>query len=107
MEEESNIIKRGTVESFAIKDVCGESLFVVLKSDDPVFNGVRGEDVMNMDVFGLSDAMGTVNSLSVNGMVPPRVNEDDVIGGSDVESDSATLNVDEKDFECGVIIELA
>ena len=55
----------------------------------------------------MPDAMGPVRRLIFDRRVPPGVEEEDVIGGGEIEPGSARLERDEEHRRPGVVLELA
>ena len=45
----------------------------------------------------LADSMGAIDRLRLDRRVPPRVQQEDVLGGGEVQSESASLQADEKE----------
>ena len=48
------------------------------------------------DVLTLSDAVGTVGGLLLDGGIPPWIQMNDIVGTREVETQSASLEADEK-----------
>jgi hypothetical protein len=56
------------------------------------------------DVVGLADAVGAVDGLGFSGRVPPRVEQEAVVGFDEVQSESADLEAYQEN-RCGPILE--
>src|SRR6185312_16370499 len=63
----------------------------VLEREDPLLDGVGGDQAIDEDRPGLTDAMGPIGGLGFDGGVPPGVAEEDVVGGGQVEAAAAGL----------------
>jgi hypothetical protein len=62
----------------------GDIIFSVLEGGNPIFDGVTGVNIMNMNGFGLTEAMASIMGLFVEGFIPPGVKEDNMIGLGDI-----------------------
>src|SRR5262249_5918091 len=51
---------------------------------------------------GLADAVCPVDSLHLDGGVPPRVEQKDVIGGGQIEPEASGLQADQKNAACRI-----
>ena len=73
------------------------TLFGLMQRDDFLFDGIGGYDAIDGDGFLLSDAVGAVARLLFDGRVPPRVEMNHIVGGSQVQTQSARLQTDEEE----------
>lgn len=101
-----DIFSRGSLDIDGMKKEGSDSILFLLEHENPFFDGAVGVEVVNEDVFGLSDAMSTISGLVFDGSIPPRVEEDDVIGRGDIETNAAGVQADEKNFGRGIGLEL-
>ena len=65
--------------------------------DDLLFDGVAGDQPVDHDVAGLADAVGAVDGLGLGGRVPPRVEQEAVVGLGEVQAEAAGLEADQED----------
>ena len=56
-------------------------------------------------MLGLADAVRAVDGLGLDGRVPPRVEQVDVLGGGQVQAQAAGLEADQEDRAVGVVLE--
>ena len=68
----------------------------VMQTYDFLFDGVFADQMIDGDGLMLSDSVGAVGGLLLYGRIPPRVEVDDVVGGCEVESESACLQTDKE-----------
>ena len=87
-------------------DGVGELAFVLLEGDDFFFDRVLGDEAAGVDSPGLADAVGAVDGLLLDGGVPPGVEEEDVVGGGEVEAEAAGFEADEEELAVVVILEV-
>jgi hypothetical protein len=80
----------------------GEVAFGLLEEENFFLDGVAGDEAVGEDGFGLTDAVGTVDGLGFDGGVPPWVEEEDVVGGGEVEADAAGFEGDEEEGAGGI-----
>lgn len=83
-----------------------EELLSFLELKNAFFDGVLDDETSNSHRSGLSDAVHAVNGLCFNGRRPPRVEDEDVVGLSQIESKSTSLHGDEEDAGLGVGLEV-
>ena len=67
-----------------------------LECHDFFFDGSLRDEPVDDDGPGLTDSVGAVDGLRLDGRVPPRVEQDDVVGLDEVEPDTARLERDEE-----------
>ena len=65
-------------------DGVGEVFLGLLQFEDFVLDGVFGDQAVGEDSFRLANAMRAVDGLSLGGGVPPRIENEDVIGRGQV-----------------------
>jgi hypothetical protein len=68
-----------------------------VEGEDALFDGVGGDEAVDGDGAVLADAVCAVGGLLFDGGVPPGVEEDDVVGGGEVEAEAAGLEGDEEE----------
>ena len=56
-------------------------------------------------MLGLADAVRAVDGLGLDGRVPPGVEQEDVVGGGQVQAEAAGLEADQEDRAVGVVLE--
>ena len=59
-----------------------------------------------MTCAGLADAVGAVDGLVFDGGIPPRIEEDDVAGGGEIQAEAAGLQRDEEDGGAFALLEI-
>ena len=69
-----------------------------MQLEDLLLDGVGAYKPDHSNVPLLPYSMGTVCSLILDGRVPPRVHQDDVIGGSKVETQSSSLEANKEEL---------
>ena len=75
----------------AFEERVGEGTLGVVETENLLFDGVFGNEVIDGDLLLLADAVGAVGGLLFDGRIPPGVKVDDVIGPSEVEAEAARL----------------
>ena len=91
--------------AFAADHLGGEGAFLLLETQDFLFDAVAGDQLVDEDGPCLADAMGAVGGLRLDGGVPPRINVDHVVGGGQVQADAARLQADQKEGQLGRVLE--
>ena len=61
-----------------IESSVDEIALLLLQSQNTIFNSVRNDDAMHVDLVLLPDAVSTVNSLLLDEGVPERIENDDL-----------------------------
>ena len=74
-----------------------------MEVDDHVLDGVVGDESVDGDGSALSDAVSAVGGLVFDSWVPPGVEDDDVVGLGEVESESAGAEADEEGVSVAVL----
>ncbi len=77
-------------------------LFALLEVEDLFFNGIFRDEPVDEDRFLLSDAVCPVCGLSFYGGVPPGVQDDDVVGGGEVQSEAPGFECEQEEWCIGV-----
>lgn len=67
-----------------------------MELDDFLLNRVSGNGAVDRDQSLLTDPVGPVGGLILDGRVPPRVHMDDVVGGGEIKPQSADLQDDQE-----------
>ena len=70
----------------ARKKRVGQIAFGFVEAQDFLLNGVARNQVIDGHVLVLSDAVGTVGGLLLDGGIPSRIQVDDVVGVGQVEA---------------------
>lgn len=65
----------------SVVEAGSEILLAALKLADAFFDSAGGDQVIDHDLFILTDAAGAVGGLFFDGGIPPRIVVDDGIGG--------------------------
>ena len=68
-----------------------------MELDDLLLDSALGDEAVDGDGILLSDAVGAVRGLLLDGGIPPRIEVDDIVGGSKVQSQSARFQTDEEE----------
>jgi hypothetical protein len=63
----------------------------LLQREDALLDGVLRDEAVDDHRLVLADAVGAVGGLIFDGGVPPRVEQEDVVGGGEVEAGAAGL----------------
>ena len=93
-------------EGFFLDDGVGEGGFVALEGEDFLLHGVGGDEPVGDDGLGLADAMRAVDGLSFDGRIPPRIAEDNVAGGGEVEAGAGGFEREEENRFGAIALEL-
>jgi hypothetical protein len=64
---------------------------------DLFFNRILYNETINGDGAALPDPMRTVGGLVFDSRIPPRIEVDDVIGGSEIETGAPGLEADQEE----------
>lgn len=75
--------------------VCQVAL-LLLKLENLLFDGVRCDEAVCEHLLRLTDSVRAVDSLCLDGWVPPRIEEEDIVGGSDREPNASCLQADQE-----------
>ncbi len=84
----------------------GLLLLVDLSRVHDLLDCAGGNEAEDLDVAGLADAVGAILGLQVVGRVPVRIDDDDFVGGGDVEPYAAGFGADQEDEGGGVAVEV-
>jgi hypothetical protein len=71
--------------------VTARAALALLEFEDAVLDGVLGDEAVDEHGAVLADAVGAVGGLIFDGGVPPGVEQEDVVGGGEVEAGAAGL----------------
>src|SRR5436309_4774934 len=69
--------------------VVEELAFAFEDVGDAAFDGAGGDEASDDDGFLLADAVGAVDGLILDSRVPPAIEEEDVVGGLQIQADAA------------------
>ena len=69
---------------------------LVLKLENFFFDGIFADEAENKDVVLLAYAMSATHGLVFDGRVPPIVEENDTVGRGEVETETASLQTNQK-----------
>ena len=67
-----------------------------MQLEDLFFDRVAGDEAVGDDRFLAADAVGAVDGLRFDGGVPPGVEQEDVVGVGEVQSEAAGFEADEE-----------
>ena len=76
-----------------------------MEREDAFFDGVAHDQPDDVHAARLPDTVRPVGGLIFDGGVPPRVEDDDGVGGREVDPDAAGLQAEEEDAHLGIGIE--
>jgi hypothetical protein len=68
-----------------------------MQLDDLLLDRVLGDQTVNGNGSRLADAVRAIGGLALDGRVPPRVEVNDVVGGSEIEPEAACLEAHQKE----------
>ena len=80
----------------AVEEAVGQCPFCLVQGHYFFFDRVPGDQPVNGNRPFLTDPVGAVGCLVLHGRVPPGIHVDDVIGGGQVQPESAGFQADEK-----------
>src|SRR5262245_15211923 len=97
-EQQLQILPRQAREQamVGLDDGVGEIALGLLQLQDLLFNGVAGDDAAGEDGPGLADAVRAVDGLRLDGGIPPRIEQVDVVGGGEIEPQPSRLEADQE-----------
>ena len=81
------------------------SRLLLLQLEDLLLDRVARDQPVGEHLPGLADAVRAVDGLGLDGRVPPRVEEEDVVGRGQVEAEPAGLEADQEERAVGVGLE--
>ena len=107
---DSNFSRSSTVKSFIrltsdLQNRVGQRAFLPLQLGDFFFDRVAADEAVGEDVARLAHAVGAVDGLGFDGRVPPGVEQEDVVGGRQVEAQAARFEADQEDAALRVGLE--
>ena len=79
------------------KDAVGESAFALVQAQDFLLDGVVADEMIDGDSLLLTDAIGAVCGLLLDGGIPPWVEMNDIVGCRQIQTYTACLEADEED----------
>ena len=79
-------------------------LLALLELQDFFFDAVAANHFIGENVFVLPDAVGSVDGLLLHGGIPPGIDEENVVGGGEIEAGIARHEADEKDVAIVVFL---
>ena len=94
------------VASTALVDGGGQFAFFGLKPDNLFLHRATGEQAVNRDRAGLADPVGAVRRLGLGRGIPPGIEVDHYVRGSEVEAVSAGLETDQENRRTIRLLEL-
>ena len=69
---------------------------VCLQLGDLLLDRVPRDQAVGEDVPRLADAVRAVDRLRFDGRIPPRIEQEDVVGGGEVQAEAAGLQADQE-----------
>jgi hypothetical protein len=81
----------------AIKHFCRKITLASMQIKDLFFNRILYNETINGGGTALSDPMRKVGGLVFDSRIPPRIEVDDVIGGSEIETGAPGLEADQEE----------
>ena len=96
-QQANHVVSRDLTEHVGIlQQGVGHAPLVLVQADDFLLNGSCGNEPIDGDRPLLSNAVGAVAGLVLNGWVPPGIKVYHKVGSRQVESQSASLQADEE-----------
>src|SRR5688572_28392095 len=84
----------------AVYEVIADLAFALLEDGNLMFDSTGGDRLVDGDGAGLVDAVVAVDSLGLDGGIPPWVVKDDGVGRCQVEADAAGFEADQEYRYC-------
>src|SRR5204863_768324 len=97
--------KTGHERFLAVDGGVDRRTFFFLQPQDFVFDCVAGDQLVGSDDTGLSDAMGAVGGLRLDGGIPPGIEMNNGVGGGEIQADAARFQADQKNWNRGIALE--
>ena len=82
-----------------VDDRVGQVALALLQLQHLFLDRVLGDQAIGEDLAGLADAVGAVDRLRLDGRIPPRIEQEDVFGGGEVQAKAAGLEADEEQLQ--------
>jgi len=82
----------------AVQDTADEFSFVFVHRQDLLFNRVPGDEAIDGDGSLLTQAVGAVGGLILDGRVPPWIHVDDIIGCGQIQTGPARFEGDQEEI---------
>ncbi len=89
----------------ALRMASARSRLLLLELEDLLLDRVAADQAVGEDVLRLADAVRAVDGLGLDGGVPPGVEQEDVLGGRQVQAEAAGLQADQEERAVGVVLE--
>jgi len=80
-------------------------LFFLFESLNFFFDCADGQKTININGFGLADAVSAIYRLVFYARIPPWIEDDHRIGGRQIQSCAAGFQADKKHGDCRIGIE--
>ena len=78
---------------------------MLLQLQDLLFNSIAGDELVGENFPLLTNAVSTVDGLCFHCGVPPGIEDEDVVGFREVETQTAGLDGDQENFQVWILIE--
>ena len=79
-----------------VDDRVGQFALLLLQLQHLFLDGVAGDQAVGEDRLRLADAVRAVDGLRLDGRVPPRIEQEDILGGGEIQAQSARLQADQE-----------
>ena len=86
-------------------DGIGKAAFFHLEFGDFFLDSATTDQAIGEDLFGLTDAVGTVDGLRLDGGVPPRVQQEDIVCRSQIQTEAAGFQANQKQWAIRIVLE--
>ena len=83
----------------------GEATLLDLEFGDFFLDGAATDQAVGKDLLGLADAVRAVDRLGFDGGVPPRVQEEHVIGGREIQTEATGFQADQEQRAVRIVLE--
>ena len=113
VEGAGSVLGKKVVQVFARK-VAGKSLFAqnvrdglglaLLQLPNLLLDRAGSDQAIGVDGVRLADAMGAVDGLGFDSGVPPRIIEDDVAGGGQIQTGTGGAKAEEENGAVGIVL---
>jgi hypothetical protein len=87
------------------EDGFGQTALALLELEHFLFDGVLGNQPIGEHLARLADAMRAIDRLRFDRRVPPRIEQEDVLGGGEVEAEAARLEADQEQLAVRIGLE--
>jgi hypothetical protein len=89
-----------------VENGIGEQALVLLQFYNTFLHRVLSNEPRHEHRAGLTDAVGAVGSLILDGWIPPGVEQKNVIGGREIEPETASAQGKQHDRWAGLVLKL-